>query len=591
MNLQEILDALNCGDRLSLFSELTSRKDIIKKDTRFPETYRQIKEYADLVAKEENYELNYMEFTSYMRNGTRDGYMSKFKRKRKYLCALGFMNLFDDDEKYLNLLENLMWSYCNEYSWASPAHLGNLLKPKYDPRKHVDLTASELGMALAEISFLLKDKLSPFLKQRIAQEVDSRLFQPVMKVHTPFNWEAGASNWTAVCAGCTGIAAVYLIEDNVELASILEVLLKSFVKYPKSFYADGTSGEGVGYWSYGFSNFTAFAIILAQRTNGAIDLMKTDNMKNIACFMSNSLLSENYVVNFGDCDKAYFYPEGFIHKLKEFFPEVEVPDVKYVVTFESDSLGRWNRFIRDIAWRREEYRTNNNKSCCTRVFEDAQWMCARKKNGLSTFYIAAKGGNNAESHNHNDIGTVLYYIDDNPFLVDMGAGKYDSNYFTERRYESIYANSFGHSVPIVNGDGQCAGKNYAATCFETEITNEKVSVIIGLEGAYENVQSLKRYLEIYEDGTLELIDRFENCVIGERFVAVSTSKPEITKGKITLFGENCNAEILYVSENVNKVNIIEAGGFFYKECQKMYFIDFTPADRGEFRISVRKSDK
>ena len=38
--------------------------------------------------------------------------------------------------------------------------------------------------------------------------------------------------------------------------------------------------------------------------------------------------------------------------------------------------------------------------------------------------MAAKGGNNGESHNHNDVGSFLYLAGDEMLLTDLGAGEY-----------------------------------------------------------------------------------------------------------------------------------------------------------------------
>lgn len=46
-------------------------------------------------------------------------------------------------------------------------------------------------------------------------------------------------------------------------------------------------------------------------------------------------------------------------------------------------------------------------------------MTARDRGGSSGgFFVAAKGGHNAESHNHNDVGTFLVYRDGTPLPVD-----------------------------------------------------------------------------------------------------------------------------------------------------------------------------
>ena len=36
------------------------------------------------------------------------------------------------------------------------------------------------------------------------------------------------------------------------------------------------------------------------------------------------------------------------------------------------------------------------------------------------FYVAAQGGHNAESHNHNDVGNFIVFLNGKPVIVDVG---------------------------------------------------------------------------------------------------------------------------------------------------------------------------
>ena len=63
-------------------------------------------------------------------------------------------------------------------------------------------------------------------------------------------------------------------------------------------------------------------------------------------------------------------------------------------------------------------------------------MVARDREGSSQgLYLAAKGGHNAESHNHNDIGNFVTYIDGKPVIIDVGVETYSRKTFSPQRYE------------------------------------------------------------------------------------------------------------------------------------------------------------
>ena len=80
---------------------------------------------------------------------------------------------------------------------------------------------------------------------------------------------------------------------------------------------------------------------------------------------------------------------------------------------------------------------------------------------------AMKGGHNAESHNHNDVGSFLVgtAFDDGPLqmeVVDAGNMVYTAKTFSDRRYELWNCRAAYHNVPIIGGVEQHEGSQYAA---------------------------------------------------------------------------------------------------------------------------------
>jgi hypothetical protein len=75
--------------------------------------------------------------------------------------------------------------------------------------------------------------------------------------------------------------------------------------------------------------------------------------------------------------------------------------------------------------------------------------------------LILKAGHNGENHNHNDIGSFILHVAGEGLLTDPGPGRYDRDYFGARRYENVFANSYGHSVPRVGGELQGTGREFA----------------------------------------------------------------------------------------------------------------------------------
>ena len=55
-----------------------------------------------------------------------------------------------------------------------------------------------------------------------------------------------------------------------------------------------------------------------------------------------------------------------------------------------------------------------------------------KKDSFYGFFFGAKGGFNAESHNHNDVGSCVMYFDGKPCLIDLGREEYTAKTFSSK---------------------------------------------------------------------------------------------------------------------------------------------------------------
>lgn len=144
----------------------------------------------------------------------------------------------------------------------------------------------------------------------------------------------------------------------------------------------------------------------------------------------------------------------------------------------------------------------------------SQWLIHK----TPLYGFAAKGGTNAEPHNHNDLGSFILADPSEQILCDPGAGTYSKQYFSAKRYEFFRASSRGHSVPIIAGQYQLPGREHAAsTGFEDGVFTVEFSRAYGVEA----LRQLSRSFALMEDG-VTMTDRFvltEEIPIVERIVS------------------------------------------------------------------------
>lgn len=439
-------------------------------------------------------------FALYEKTGNRLIYEEVYFTRRKMLAVFGCLSILEGKPEYLHKLEEVLDGICEEECWALPAHVERDSDP--DWRIRVDLFASETAQALAEIISLVGDRLPESLRKKVRDNVFRRILEPFMNSRPPYNfWEGGDNNWNAVCCGSIGCAALSLMQEEPErLQPLLERLERSLRSYIGGFSDDGACMEGLSYFVYGMTYYTGFADMLYRYTEGKTDLMDQEKCRQIALFQQKCFFPSGRTLSFSDGDSRDKYKMGLTCFLAMRYAGMEIPPVSCAGGFDGDSCYRFMANLRDVIWTQQyleraekgtlpQAEKNGEERGCD-VLADAQWSICK---GASGGGMAAKGGNNGEPHNHNDVGSFFYLVGDEMLLTDLGAGEYTKEYFHEGRYRILCNNSFGHSVPVIDGEGQKEGGEYSCSRFEADGRGE---TIISFAGAYGNdkVKELTRTL-------------------------------------------------------------------------------------------------
>jgi hypothetical protein len=112
-------------------------------------------------------------------------------------------------------------------------------------------------------------------------------------------------------------------------------------------------------------------------------------------------------------------------------------------------------------------------------------LTAREHAGSTDgLFLAAKGGHNAESHNHNDAGSFIVALDGVPVVIDVGVETYRKQTFNEERYTIWTMQSGYHNLPVIDGHEQLPGRAYAARDVTASITTDHAQLSLDIAGAY-----------------------------------------------------------------------------------------------------------
>jgi len=125
--------------------------------------------------------------------------------------------------------------------------------------------------------------------------------------------------------------------------------------------------------------------------------------------------------------------------------------------------------------------------------------------------LMALAGRNDFPHNHNDIGSFIYYRRGACLLTDPGAPVYTRQTFSPDRYRILFCSSRGHSVPLINGREQPAGGQYRGTLRVESLNGPgPKTAVMDLSRAYRDptLRRFERTFRLGPSGALTLTDRF-----------------------------------------------------------------------------------
>lgn len=482
-------------------------------------------------------ELTFRLWRRFADTGDRLSYERAYFDRRRRLSALLLDTHLNadprpstDDSDHDTALHDLIWSICNERSWVLPAH---------EPGP-VDLFAAETAQTLAEAIPLLGSRLSPRVRERIRMEVHDRVLRHLAPDAPVQWWESAPHNWSAVCAGACGLAALALNADG--LPAILSRVEAALAAFQSGFGPDGACLEGGDYWTYGYGYFVYFAEAMRERTGRDL-LAGTDH---IAAYPAMIDFGDGSRPAFADSSPRASYPAGLLARLHTRLA-APLPSNPPTPSFHDDPCYRWAHLSRTLWWTSdtgpdtETASTTQpppnpvplNPAPARSYLPDAQILVLRSPGAC----FAAKGGHNDEPHNHLDLGHFVLHINGETVLDDLGAPEYTRDYFRSDRYEALQASALSHSIPIINGVTQQPGRRHRGIVLHPMYPSDSPDCFaLNLTLAYDS-PSLRRFIRRFDwqPSELALTDDFAFTsrmgMVEELFI--SRLQPVVTATTVT----------------------------------------------------------
>lgn len=419
-------------------------------------------------------------FALYTSTGDRASYESVWLKRHTNMTKLVMGEIMEHQGNFISEIVNGLNYLKNQVWWGSPAHYtydGTTLSQPQRDVQVVDLYGAEAANQVAWTLYMLGDELnaaSPGIVDTMKSEVQRRLLVPGLSSR-PY-WMRTTSNHNS-WIGENWLSCILLCEtDRNREASGVEKILCNLDSFATKYSPDGGCDEGAQYWNYAGGSLFECYNLLYRATNGAIDLRNDETLKRLSHYIIDMHISGNYFVNIGDCP-PYMSPDyNMIYNFGQFIGDDELSQMgaylARLLGFNTSpaqafrngrpSISRELMFLTLYDSFRKQ--NNDDPAGSDSWYPYIQVMTAQSPTGGDGLFVAAKGGNNNELHNHNDVGNIVIYYKGTPMIMDIGDATYTAATFSaDERYDLLNTRSAYHNVPLINGYEQHDGAEYKAT--------------------------------------------------------------------------------------------------------------------------------
>ncbi|WEK38161.1 MAG: heparinase II/III family protein [Candidatus Pseudobacter hemicellulosilyticus] len=455
-------------------------------------------------------------YLEYGRSGNRYIQEDLYNENITALKQLAFAELAEGKGRFLPQLIDGAWAVCEISSWSISASInlqkkGGSLPDITEPV--IELGAGITANAMAWVYYHFKDafnKTNPLIARRIKQEIERRILVPYY-TRNDLWWMAldgrqrMVNNWN-IWLNYNVLTCLLLVEDDPgkQLTGIYKTMRSAdqFINYYKE---DGACEEGPAYWSHAGGMLYNYLSMLRTATGGAVDLFDKPLVKNIAAYIGKAYIAGNWFLNYADAAAQLHTDPGMVYAFGKATGDASLQQFGAYLAQQA----QWENKVpvetlfagvRNLFAAKEILTITAQPS-----LPEAVWLnntgiaVARDLAGSSKgFYFSALAGHNAESHNHNDVGTCVVFYDGQPILIDVGNETYNAQTFGPRRYAIWTMRSAYHNVPLINGVEQHEGQRYAARAVAFSHDQKGAKFSLDIAAAYPDSAAVREWTRSYQ---------------------------------------------------------------------------------------------
>ena len=409
-------------------------------------------------------ELLISDFMEFSKSGNRVRFEDKYFPRRRKLNRLIMAECAENKGRFVEDILDGMYLILGETTWCLPPHTSYERDAKQEnmpdvTRPIIDLFDAESAAVMAYAEYLLRPvfaQISPYISVYVNRVLEERVFEPYLNQH--FWWMGNGKepmcNWTPWITQNVLICALTRDEDyfsEEKRRVILEKAAASCDFFLDEYGDDGCCNEGAQYYTHaGLCLFGCYEL-MGYSTDGFCDIFKEKKIRNIANYIVKMYVGGGYYINFADCSalpgrrsaREFLFGKATGDEVLCSFVAADFRDENESQKLIEDEINLFYHVLQAFSYDEMKRYPVSRSHAEDSYFESTGLMIARD----DRYVLAVKAGNNADSHNHNDVGSFTVYKDGKPFIIDLGVGTYAKKTFSDKRYEIWTMQSQYHNLP------------------------------------------------------------------------------------------------------------------------------------------------
>lgn len=414
-------------------------------------------------------------------NGNRSNFQDVYFGRRAELINKVLVECAYNDGRYINDILDLTWMILEETTWTLPAHNREVdgTDSLPDFKNHsLDLFLAETACTMAFVYCIMGerlDELSHVVSRRIKWRLGHDLTDDYL-ARSDYWWmgfsEKIPNNWNPWVNSNVLAVAMIIEDDEQKLKRIVDKVIETLDIYLKHYPEDGGCDEGPAYWNQAGLSMLECMWLLNIVSDGEINRFSEKKVVNTSEYLMKVYIGGGRCVNFADSRCNILLYPSTMFKFGEIMGNQKLADFsKYISedanwhSHDDEMISKSIRMydVAEYSHRLKEYKSSGFKPECDYWIPSIEVMTSRTDaDSQKGLFIAAKGGHNGESHNHNDVGNFIVYKNGVPYLIDSGNMTYTKTTFSSERYTLWTTRSIFHNLPAVDGYEQAPGREYAA---------------------------------------------------------------------------------------------------------------------------------